>query len=373
MRPLNNWTHIYGFEDYNIISLYDGCFRQAYDFRIPYWFDNNAGNYIINKDLPVRVYSEFNSIRYWTVVKFEPAIHIDHKELLSTAEKLYIHPSCKLSRSMLAEKYKKSLNPWLSDAVVVPDYDPHDLALCKKALFMHEQSKTIISVKLDDEELVKKADSWSMGIEFRNFALGRPDTYYGQESIKPEHILDAKLFYVGEVLFVPNSCSFITDILTNRLPVNKIVSEKAVQESLSSETNQLDFDSLTSIKDMLDSSDENTVAAGLKSLSMMDWMHYPNSIRYILGECDAWKWKYNKAADSTSVKYMLKTISNCSTRRHWPGRMDYEIYEQDYELFKKLKMHYEKIDEVNLLFAIRMYNFMGVDSFGIVVPKLKTA
>lgn len=374
MKLLNNKTHIYGFEDYNIISLYEGCFIHSYDFRIPYYFENSAGSYIINKDLPVCVRNKPDLQGWYNTVEFDLAICENHKELLSAAEKLYVHPNCKLSRSMLAERYKKSLNPWLSDAVVVPDYDPYDLSLCKKALFMHEQSKMIISVKLDDEELVNKSDNWEMGAEFRNFALGRPDTHYGHEkSINSEDILDAKLFYVGEVLYVPNSCSFITEILTNRLPIDKIVSEKSVQESLGSETNQLDFDSLTSIKDMLDSSDENTVAAGLKSLSMMDWMHYPNSIKYVLGECDRWKWKYNKAADSTSVKYMLKTISRCSTRRHWPGRMDDEIYEQDYELFKQLKMYYERIEESNILFSISTYNFMGVSPLGVVCPRLKTS
>ena len=373
MKPLKNKTHIYGFEDYNIVSLYDGCMRQPYDFRIPYWFENNPGSYIINKDLPVRIYNTFDSSHWWTEVQFDPAICENHKELLSTAKKLYVHQNCKLSRSLLAEKYKKSLNPWLSDAVVVPEYEANEFDLYTRALFIHEQDKMIISVRLDDEELIKNAKNWSLGSEFRNFILGKPDTYYNQEKIDSVHLLEAKLFYVGEVLFVPNAYSYVADILTNNLPVDKIVFEKSVQESLSCDTNQLDFDSLTSIKDMLDSSDENTVAAGLKSLSMMDWMHYPNSIKYILGYCDSWRWKYNKAADSTSVKYMLKTISRNCTRRHWPGSMDHEIYEQDYELFKKLTMHYEKIEQDKLMESIKMYNFMGVNSLGIVSPKLKIA
>ena len=159
-------------------------------------------------------------------------------------------------------------------------------------------------------------------------------------------------------------------ILEDTIPTDKIVYEESVQESLGCESNQLTFDSLTSIKDMLECKDDNTVSAGLKSLSMMDWVHYPNSIKYILNLIENYGWRYNPAASSTSVKYMLKTISKNSSRRHWPGCMDYEIYEQDYELFKQLKMHYDKIAPEKILDYMRYMDFMTVDQ-GQIVPNLR--
>jgi hypothetical protein len=124
---------------------------------------------------------------------------------------------------------------------------------------------------------------------------------------------------------------------------------------------------------MLESSDENTVSAGLKSLSMMDWMHYPNSIKFMMDQTTMYNWKYNKACNSTSVKYMLKTITGTTNRRHWPGSLDNEIYEADYELFKQLKCHYHQINPDQIMSYIRSFNFMRVDVNGFISPNIKQA
>jgi hypothetical protein len=276
---------------------------------------------------------------------------------------------------MMGEKYKKSLNPYLSDAVIIPKPEYGEFDLSKKALFINESAKLIVMVRIDSDDAHKRIKDACEGDKFQVLMTCNPDDSYG--SHKPytiEDVVNSEFFYYGEVLYVPNSMSWAMDVLTHSIPAEKIVFEESVQESLSSETNQLDFDSLCSIKDMLESSDENTVSTGLKSLSMMDWMHYPQSIKFILNNIDdKYNWIYNKACTSTSVKYMLKTISGSAARNRtrWPGDFDEEIYEKDFELFKKLKCHYHHIQPNDIMSHIRSLNFMSVNSEGIMTPNIK--
>ena len=113
MQLLKNHAHIHGFEDYNIVALGDSCFYDTFEFSLPYSYDNNTGSYLTTKDLSVNVYNKESPSYSWVkTVAFEPELATNHKELLDTAKKVFTHQSCKLSRSMMAEKYKKSLNPF---------------------------------------------------------------------------------------------------------------------------------------------------------------------------------------------------------------------------------------------------------------------
>lgn len=376
MKLLKNHTFIHGFEDYNIVYLNDTCFYGSWGFHVPYDYCAFTCSYIINKDLPVRVSSVNNPTYSWIeTIHFSPEIAVNHKELLDTAKKVFTHPSCKLSRSMMGEKYKKSLNPFLSDAIVIPKPDYSNLSLKEYALFINEDAKMIVMVYVDEPKAHTHIKDVCEGTKFKEVITCPPDDAYAtHKPYNTSDMLDAELFYYGEILYIPNDQSWIAEVLTHSLPSEKIVFEESVQESLGDETNQLDFDSLCSIKDMLESSDENTVSAGLKSLSMMDWMHYPQSIKFILNNVDnKHRWIYNKACNSTSVKYMIKTIAGERARKRtwWPGDYDSEIYEADFELFKKLKSHYHRVDPDQIMTSIRSINFMGVDSEGFLSPRLK--
>ena len=373
MKQSKNKTYIYGFEEHNVLSFLDNILVQKYDLCPPYYFESSGGRYIINKDLPAKAVSTCVASRpYLEYVDFEPALCENHKELLPTAKKLYVHPSCKLSRSMMAEKYGKSIDPFLSDAVVIPKPNYDDFYMNKEAIFVNESEKIVLHIRIDSDIPMEIAKTFKEGDRLGDF-LNCNVVYSGY--MTPVYnigaIAESRFVYFGELLFIPNTHSYAFDILTHTLPADKIVFEESVQESLSDESNQLTFDSLTSIKDMLDSSDENTVAAGLKSLSMMDWVHYPNSIKFILNQANYYRWRCNAATNSTSVKYMLNTISDCSYRRGWPGEFTEKIYEEDYELFKELKMHYDHLEPDTLMQYICTYNFMACSSEGVVSPRLK--
>lgn len=373
---IKNYAHIHGFEDYKLIPLGDTCFSSAstWGFYCPRDYERSADTYIINNNLSVKVYNVVDPKYDWVkTVTIEPSI-TDHKELLDTAKKVYTYASCNLSRSMMAEKYKKSLNPILSDAVIIPKPNYNELRLFKCALFVHEPTKSIVLSTIDSDiahDVVKKAQE---GDKFEDLITCTPDSSsLHVRGYNIEDMMKSEFFYYGEVVWIPNTQSWAVDVLTNNILLDKIVFEESVQESLADETNKLDFNSLCSIKDMLESSDEDTVSAGLKSLSMMDWMHYVQSVKFILDNITSkYNWVYNKACNATSVKYMLNTISgNVRKRTSWPGDYDTEIYEDDFELFKKLKCHYHHIQPGEIMDNLKYLEFMTVNSDGLLIPNIK--
>lgn len=362
------YSYIHGFEHYKIVDMWSWMFNPA---NQSVWLAYNYlcnGRYLINKDFPVVCHNEENPGCYYNTVHFTPSLYTDNKELLEKAKKVYVHPSCTLSRSMLAEKYKKSLDPWTADVVVVPKPDYAGLSLDDFALFINDSAKMIVRVRIDDE-FNKLNIIFKEGEKVGDYMNGK--TYERGTVYDINDLLNAEFFYQGGLLNIPNSHKHIMDILTYSIPRNKTVYETSIQESLGNETNQLDFDSLISIKDMLESSDEDTVAAGLKSLSMMDWVHYPNSVKYVLRNARSRQWRYNKATDSTSVKYMLRTISGMHSKSRWPGDFDYNIFNEDFELLKKLKMYYDSLDDSQMLSWLRYLNFMNVLPNGCISPNLR--
>ena len=362
------YTTIHGFEEYKVVSIWDNCLVANSYLRLPYNYMQVSDRYVINDNLPVKAILEPSPYRYVNSVSFEHSLYTDHRELLNSAKKLYTHPSCKISRSLINGKYKKSLDPWSADAVVMPKVDTVNCSLIDCALFISEQYKTIAMVQICNDTTLATASAIPLETKFKDCILTYPKDY---NTLYPsDAVMCAELFYVGKILSIPGSDGYILDAITGVLPLNKVVLEESVQESLGDNTNQLTLDSLTSIKDMLDSTDNNTVSAGLKALSMMDWMHYPNSVKYMVSQTNRQNWRYNPATSSISVKYMLKTLSGSSNRRHWPGQYDTEIYEEDYELFKQLQVYYEHAEPEKILNYLKFMDFMTITN-GMLHPRIK--
>lgn len=362
---IKKYAPIYGFDGYKVVAISDWFFQATGECNIPYDYYRIDGSYFPYSNLPVKV-----STDYYNTIELEPGIIVNHKELLSSAKKLYIHSTCKISRSLVAEKYKKSLNPYLSDAVVIPEPDYSGFQLHDYALFINEQSKVILLIRVSDVLAERRIKEFNMGDRFKSIVTCTVSDYSSKLDL--QSIMEAELFYYGNVLHVPDSKNWLIDVFTNSIPIDKIVFEDSVQESLSNETNQLDFDSLCSIKDMLESTDCNTVSASLKALSMMDWMHYPNSVKFILGHVrNKWVWINNKACNSASVKYMLNTICNTKRKRQWPGYYDDDIYKCDYNLFKQLACHYLHIEPNQIYTNLIGVNFMYVNNEGFVSLNIK--
>lgn len=297
---------------------------------------------------------------------------IDHKELLDTAEKVYVHPSCKLSRTMLSAKYKKSLNPWLSDVVVVPDTNKI-LSKEPMMLFVNEDKKIMVLIFMpySDAETISAASKIKPGTTLRDLGNLHLSISYRDVKYSLDDYYDCALLYYGDFYTFYGEDMYMLDVLTSMIPQNKTVFESSIQKTLGSDENKLTCDNLISISEMLDSTDENTVSAGLKALSMMDWMHYPESIKVMLQSISYYKWYYNKTRSSTSVKYMLNQIFDSVRSAKYGGGFSKKIYEDDFSLFKDFVSWKYKYDESQLNDYLRYLPFMKLCSDGVLRPNLR--
>lgn len=350
---------LYGFEDCLI-----------YDVEKDYIFSLNPSRYWYNsmpekggKTYMLNTFGiERNSLGD---VDFSSLPYKDHPELLKTAKKVFVHKECKISRTLIAEKYKKSLSPFAADVVVVPEFKNGSCSIIKRAVFINEKDKVIGMASFYKPEHFEYFNA-NKGKALKD--LLQPQCVEWFEA--NPGLLDATLEYVGWILDTNKENSPLVDLLTNALPEDKIVFEKTIQNSLGTEDNKITFENIISIHEMLKSTDENTQAAGMKALSVMDYMHYPNSVKLMFSQMNTWDWRYNKANSSTSVKFMLKSIFGERWRRWW-GNYNKTIYPQDLELFKKLLVHYEKLKDEDINNRMSSLEFMKVNADGMLVPVLE--
>ena len=322
---MSNYCHLFGFEDYRIISLYgDALFSDSMNYW-PWNTENFGKTYVAAKSIPSLKISEDTYDPH-----LSKPLYTNHPKILSTANKLYLHPKCSISRTAIAEKYKKVLNPWLADAIIMPEcrISPY---VYYSIVFCNEDKKLMVVLHLTNEDF-NTGKTFEEGKPFRELCVCQyEDANHGDDCVND--VLDSKFLFADTMLVFSSCDASFLDIILPGFPTHKIVFEEDVQESLSSENNQITLDVLLNIRDMLESSDAETVGAGLKALSMLDYTHYPNSVRYIFSKLKNKYFKYNKAANSVSVKFMRKHLF-CNSR--WMYSYDSSIYKQDYNLFKQL-------------------------------------
>ena len=359
-----NTGSLYGFEDYKTVNLPPylidgkphGYYGLMHSLENGFHVINN--NYVNN----TQGYIEFaNPIQ-------------ENKELLKTAKKLYIHPDCDISRALVATKYSKCLNAWLSDAVIIPTPTVKDLWIAKYALFINENKKVIFKIHVWDDQIAVRLARVPLGVSLKSLTTGDiSNLFEGQNTYTEQDFVDAELFVWDELILIPNNKHHLVDVFNNTLPLDKIVFQESLQEALGDESNKLDINNILSIKDMMESSDSDTVTAGIKALSMLDYMKYRNSIIYMIKWLDNSRWKWSEALSFTSVKFMFKQLFGDNWRwvikRNASSYM-HDIDEDDYKLFKQLTCKFEGVTESNVDVIVRSMPFVTI-SEGLMVPILK--
>lgn len=284
--------------------------------------------------------------------------------ILSTAKKLYIYPECKIPRSHVAKKYKKVLNPWMADAVVLPTQFI-DGTFYQGLFFINENKKVIYilyGAKVD-------APSQEQGSSFPAFIT---QVQYNRISALGESnlgILESE--FLGHYSFIGLESADPTaelDILNGTIPSDKLVKESDVIKSLNDKDNEITYENLVSIRDMLNSSDQDTKGSAIKALAAMDYMSCPQSVKRILYE--AGNWQYNPATNTTAAKYMFKILLNGTARAHIYFGED-TISEKDYEIFQRLVKDYYRNNEPGAIMCLRNLSFTYEDANYNVYPRLK--
>lgn len=345
MTSNKSLSTIYGFESYQIRNVNSQIFIEKGPL-------NSWNTYIFSRVMwgsVIYLRDNETQIPYLDNLTDYKALYPENKELLNTAQTIYIHPSCKLSRNMVCQKYKKTLNPWLADAVIIPEINAYNVQNNDAAIFISEDSRNIFWVYAGTyEEDVRKlfSNEDAIGKPFRDFLkITESDVSSIANDLpyKPKDLFDAELIYFGETLSVPNK-SVLNELIQNAIPKSKIIYEDTIMASLGNDENQLSVESLTSIAEMLNSSDGDTIDSALKALSTMDYMHYPNSVILVLRQ-NWYNYNRRKVMNSTAVKYMMNHLGGVK-RRYIPSMRDNYITQKDYDVFKDL-VHSIKIDSLD--------------------------
>ena len=326
----------YGLEDYTVQRL--NC-RIILNNELWPYFIQNWGNSctIFHLDNAEEIVTRYN------------CGVVEHKEALDSAKTLYIHPSCTIPRTLVFQKYKKTLNPWLADAVVLPetvhvnrDYYP---------VFINEDAKLVVIFDIPWEKSdVDFFKNMKNGSKVKEVMRAPQETYKLLDraqyiNLKVHEMLEAEYDGLQSLLFLGPEGQYLAEYYSDALPKSKIVFEKTVLESLGNDDNKFTLESAISIYEMLCSPDHDTVGSAIKAMAAMDYIHYPNTVKAVLKEAPGHNWRYHKATSSTLAKAMFKVIGN-------KRRLSYDdkfISKDDYNLMKQFLEYCYKDNSYNSL------------------------
>lgn len=360
---MHNKAKLYNFDEYKLYELYGDPFSEKIldsgTFRL---WSPRRGIYV-----PVEKKNLTHTS--WGSLEFDTKSIEEHPDVLDAAKTVYIHPDSKVSRSIIAQKYKKALNPWLADAVVIPN--PEGAGVYNNAaIFINEDRKLIIAIRsYTSKEEVELFSNTKQGTTMDSM-ISVPVPQDLLENPRIVHVLQSQFEYFGPIMLCDFSRSYIPDILSGSLPTSKIVFDSTIMKTVGNKDNQPTFENLVNISEMLKSSDYATAGAAIKALSTMDYMNYPNSVKLVL-EQNWHLWRYNKATDTTAAKYMFKYLMKGTARTRIPYN-DVVISQKDYDLFIALYKHFHKDDnDTAYLHWLRDYPFMFEDINLNIQPRIR--
>lgn len=352
------------YKDYKIIRLKDRALW--YGFPIKNCKYNSDYGYSLIKDHIVKNVSVSTNQKYGDhyTIKFTL-----HPELLTNDAVVYIHPSCKVMKSYVKQKFKLSNDPFKADVAVIPyEYPSYTVELSKHLIFRSMDGRTLYAIpyhsnhydgfKNDIMDDIIKAEP---GTLMKNISSNK-----GFEI----HEELAFLEYVGiqSMAFLPKRESFAIDILQGSLPMDKIVTESQLTPMISTESNQITPDVLANIHSMMKSTDHDTRALALKTLATLNYMKYPVSTLWSFTADIDRSVIYNTLSEaSANVKFMAKSIDPYILTLKDHVRQPDCISEEDYQM---LISFIEKFND-NPFECIRCMPFTAAEKDGKLKPKLK--
>lgn len=362
---------VYGYEDYetkdlSVWSVFRGN-NESWDNSY------SLGRYTENLlcvDHDVLAYSRFSRNSEY---RLEVDI-LDHPSLLNSAEKLYVHPSCSISRDLVRKKYKRVLNMVAADAVVLPSGHDETSLNRRTLLFANDDTMELYVCEMPsygEDSYYRTTYPYYVYIQtydecVNNIGIRIRDISTICRNL-PEEILDAKLVYAGPTTTVSAKQQYIFDYLTGLLPKDRIVLEKDVLKTLGDETNVPTVDSMMNIYQMMKSDDRAVRELGFKALAMMDYINYPESTRLIL---DNTNWYMDNNYKPSAVRFMLDSLNVKICRRRRASQST-QIGQKDWEIAKELMKRIKNLDDKGFI-RYCTYNvyYTYVDENNVVHPRL---
>ncbi len=319
-----------GFEEYHVV-VPDVDVLERTTCSHSYMDDRKADYIFVPEEYMTAMGASISSIR--RLQEFP-----EHKEVLDTAKTVYMHPCCSFPKSYATKKYKKTLNPWLADAVVVPNLTKKSFYLWDDMyIFINEDKKLIAIIRKSWNDAVRNrivpgATISSIANSDMSYLINLRSQYNNYFDFDLMDLFDAKFENKLNLLKCDKKDNYIVDLIMGALPKNKLVYDDSFVASLNDDTNQITYDVLKSIKEMLSSSDDEIVGTGMKALTTLNYMDYPNSVKYILRNSNS-NWFHNKAKSSTAFKYLYRNLLNSSRYVRFNDR---DISREDWDIFAQM-------------------------------------
>ena len=311
------YSSVYGFDDYNAkeldyASLYYKTLRNNYVWPL-------SSKYLIPKECLINNVPTTNA----STINFD------------NIKSVYIHPSCKMPRVLL-DKYKKVLDPWKADICIVDDDVINKFSA---------DIKRYPYIVVDDQKAIYIISSSSYLKELLNVddVVGHtlseiPCSDFDILANLP--ICEGSFLSISTCVYPSYLIKQYQDIRLGLLPNDKVISDTDALNYISGKNNTLDVDTMMSIYDLVKSSDKDTTVLGLKTLSILDYIHYPNSAKFIIEAANTLQLLKPSIA---SITYMYKKlgIRKCSDTSFWGKTLS----KADFEMLAQLR---SKIDKCNI-------------------------
>ena len=310
------YSSIYGFDGYKAkevtyTSLYYKIFNDSYCY--------SSSKYLIPKECLINSIPKNNA----STINFD------------TVKSVYIHPSCKMPRVLL-DKYKKVLDPWKADICIVDDDVINNFSA---------DEENYPYVVLNDIKTIYIVSSPSYLRELLNVddVVGHtlseiPCSDFDILANLP--ICEGSFLSISTRVYPSYLIKQYQDIRLGLLPNDKVVSDTEALNYISGKNNTLDVDTMMSIYDLVKSSDNDTTVLGLKTLSLLDYIHYPYSAKFIIEAINSLK-LFKPSIASIAYMYKKLNIRRCSDTSFYGKTLSKE----DFEMLAQLR---SKIDKCNI-------------------------
>lgn len=255
---------------------------------------------------------------------------------------LYFDKACTMPRVLCKDTWKRTTSMVNADCIVIPEH--YTVNYSYMGVIFYDRVLDIICHAYLTESMTMP----TIGQSFSSWHDDNADLIPKYSLALKENIEHRNLFmnagciYVGGMINVKEESQFIFNVIDGLYP--KVGTEHSLLREIDTDGREFDLTTVYSLIEMLNSSDKDTVKQALKTMSMMDYVHYPATVNYILYKT-YYEWHpYQKC--SSAVEFMLLTIYKKSNIFMGVGEKEKYLAQ---ELFKEYgAAHIKKyIEELN--------------------------
>ena len=246
----------------------------------------------------------------------------DHSSDLFEGAKLYITSLSKIPRTLVRNKYKIVKDPTIADFIVTPAI-PSVLLDKPLAIFTKQYNGAMLGSYFyisEDVDVIKDNN------------IQNAQEYYKLKGIDTPYYAEYTLFYIGNVKIFTHpvySSLYKKLALLPGIINEKVIFDFSLLEHLE-DNNQITKDSLDSIVDMSNSTDNNTVKLAFVTLSTMNYYKFPVSMKVFVDYYYAKKYGSN-----SSIDFMRKYLHNVNQDEYL--RENTPISKEDFEMLKYVR------------------------------------